>query len=375
MAHTIIDMADQEVRDEVSREFQLWGLRVPASALSLLSERIRTPVADNQRVLEVSDLSTKFKTPDGVVHAVNNVSFELREGEFLGVVGESGSGKSVTMMSLLRLIPMPPGIIASGEATFDNEDLLQMDIESLRKVRGGRIGFIFQDPMTSLNPVLTVGMQIMESLKLHQGMRNEEARARALELIKLVGIPAAETRLKSYPHELSGGMRQRVMIALALACDPEILIADEPTTALDVTIQAQIIEIVRDLREQLGSAVIWITHDLAVIAGLADRVLVMYGGQIVEEAQVEELYAGPQHPYTRGLLASLPRLDERTKLVSIKGQPPSLYETPQSCSFAPRCLYAFERCTTDNPSLAPISETHSVACWWDIDNDRPRHGT
>lgn len=331
-------------------------------------------MTDSQQVLAVTDLSTKFDTQDGVVHAVNHISFELREGEFLGVVGESGSGKSVTMMSLLRLIPMPPGIIASGEAIFDNEDLLQMDLDNLREVRGGRIGFIFQDPMTSLNPVLTVGLQIMESLKLHQGMKDKEAEARALELIKLVGIPAAETRLKNYPHELSGGMRQRVMIAVALACNPEVLIADEPTTALDVTIQAQIIEIIRDLREKLGTAVIWITHDLAVIAGLADRVLVMYGGEIVEEALVDELYAKPQHPYTQGLLGSLPRLDERTKLVNIQGQPPSLYSPPESCSFAPRCPYAYERCETENPTLGSMSDTHSVACWWDIENDRPRYG-
>jgi oligopeptide/dipeptide ABC transporter ATP-binding protein len=309
-----------------------------------------------------------------MVHAVNGVSFSLKKGEFLGVVGESGSGKSVTMMSMLRLIPIPPGIIASGEAIFDDSDLLQMDIDELRRVRGGRIGFIFQDPMTSLNPVLTVGLQIKESLKLHQGMSENEADARAEELIDLVGIPAAKQRLKSYPHELSGGMRQRVMIAVALACNPEVLIADEPTTALDVTIQAQIIEIIRDLREKLNTAVIWITHDLAVIAGLADRVLVMYGGQIVEEALVDELYANPQHPYTRGLLGSLPRLDERTKLVNIQGQPPSLYEVPDSCSFAPRCPYAYERCETDDPKLGPISDTHSVACWWDIENDRPRYG-
>jgi oligopeptide/dipeptide ABC transporter ATP-binding protein len=330
-------------------------------------------VSEAQTVLEVTDLKTRFDTQDGTVHAVNGVSFELKRGEFLGVVGESGSGKSVTMMSLLRLIPMPPGRIETGEAMFAEEDLLQLDMEALRGVRGGKIGFIFQDPMTSLNPVLTVGDQIMESLQLHQDMSDKEAEARAEELIKLVEIPAAKQRLKNYPHELSGGMRQRVMIAVALACNPQILIADEPTTALDVTIQAQIIEIVRDLREKLGSAVIWITHDLAVIAGLADRVLVMYGGQIVEEAPVNELYAKPQHPYTKGLLGSLPRLDERTKLVNIKGQPPSLYQAPASCSFAPRCPYAYDRCRQENPLLSPISETHRVACWWDMDNDRPRY--
>lgn len=332
-------------------------------------------MAGSNVVLDVDNLTTRFDTQDGMVHAVNNVSFQLRQGEFLGVVGESGSGKSVTMLSLLRLIPMPPGIIPSGQAMFDNEDLLLMEIDALRQVRGGRIGFIFQDPMTSLNPVLTVGLQIKETLRLHQGMDDKQAEARALELIELVGIPAAETRLKNHPHELSGGMRQRVMIAAALACNPEILIADEPTTALDVTIQAQIIEIIHDLREKLDSAVVWITHDLAVIAGLADRVLVMYGGEIVEEALVSELYARPRHPYTQGLLGSLPRLDERAKLVNIGGQPPSLYQPPDRCSFAPRCPYAHDKCDTDNPALTPISETHSVACWWDTERDRPRYGS
>ncbi|HEX6220923.1 MAG TPA: ABC transporter ATP-binding protein, partial [Acidimicrobiia bacterium] len=260
-----------------------------------------------------------------MVHAVNGVSFNLKRGEFLGVVGESGSGKSVTMMSLLRLIPMPPGEIVAGEADFGGDDLLTIDDERLRDIRGGRIGFIFQDPMTSLNPVLTVGFQINESLRLHTGLTEAERRPRAKELLDLVGIPDAEARLKNYPHELSGGMRQRVMIAMALACDPEILIADEPTTALDVTIQAQIIQIIRDLREKLGTAVIWITHDLAVVAGLADRVLVMYGGQIVEEAPVADLYANPQHPYTEGLLGALPRLDQKGQdLINIKGQPPNL---------------------------------------------------
>ncbi|MGD2043457.1 MAG: ABC transporter ATP-binding protein, partial [Acidimicrobiia bacterium] len=257
-----------------------------------------------------------------MVHAVNGVSFELRQGEFLGVVGESGSGKSVTMMSLLRLIPMPPGEIVSGEAMFGDDDLLTIDLDRLRQIRGGKVGFIFQDPMTSLNPVLTVGLQITESLRLHTDLPEKQHLPRAKELLDLVGIPDAQARLKNYPHELSGGMRQRVMIAMALACDPEILIADEPTTALDVTIQAQIIEIIRDLREKLGTAVIWITHDLGVIAGLADRVLVMYGGQIVEEALVGDLYANPQHPYTEGLLGSLPRLDQKgQELVNIKGTP------------------------------------------------------
>jgi oligopeptide transport system ATP-binding protein len=327
-------------------------------------------------VLEVKDLRTQFDTQDGMVHAVNDVSFELRRGEFLGVVGESGSGKSVTMMSLLRLIPMPPGEIVSGEANFGDQDLLSIDIDELRKVRGGKVGFIFQDPMTSLNPVLTVGNQIIEALRLHTDLSEKECRPRAKQLLDLVGIPDAEARLRNYPHELSGGMRQRVMIAMALACDPEILIADEPTTALDVTIQAQIIQIVRDLREKLGTAVIWITHDLGVVAGLADRVLVMYGGQIVEEAPVVDLYSNPQHPYTEGLLGSLPRLDQKgQELVNIKGTPPNLYEFPTFCPFSPRCPYVMDKCREENPPLFDIGHGRKTACWWDMEHDRPRYGS
>lgn len=326
-------------------------------------------------VLEVNDLRTQFDTQDGMVHAVNGVSFELREGEFLGVVGESGSGKSVTMMSVLRLIPMPPGEIVSGEAAFGDQDLLAIDIEELRQIRGGKIGFIFQDPMTSLNPVLTVGYQITESLRLHTDLSEKERRPKAAQLLDLVGIPDSNARLDNYPHELSGGMRQRVMIAMALACDPEILIADEPTTALDVTIQAQIIEIVRELREKLGTAVIWITHDLGVIAGLADRVIVMYGGQIVEEAPVKPIYAQPLHPYTEGLLGSLPRLDQKgQELVNIKGSPPNLYELPRSCPFAPRCPYVMDKCREENPPLMDLGAGRKAACWWDLENDRPRYG-
>jgi oligopeptide/dipeptide ABC transporter ATP-binding protein len=330
-------------------------------------------VSQGSPVLEVSDLTTRFNTQDGVVHAVNGVSFDLNEGEFLGVVGESGSGKSVTMMSLLRLIPMPPGEIVEGSAMFEGRDLITLDLEDLRSVRGGQIGFIFQDPLTSLNPVLTVGYQLDESLKLHTDIPDDERPAKSQALLELVGIPAARQRLENYPHELSGGMRQRVMIAMALACSPQVIIADEPTTALDVTIQAQIIEIVKDLREKLGTAVIWITHDLGVIAGLADRVIVMYGGQVVEEAAVGDLYARPKHPYTRGLLGSVPRLDQKgTKLVNIKGQPPSLWEKPTSCSFAPRCPYVFDKCRQENPPLTEIEPGHKAACFWDIDNGRPR---
>lgn len=331
----------------------------------------------SESVLSVSDLTTRFNTLDGVVHAVNGVSFELRPGEFLGVVGESGSGKSVTMMSLLKLIPMPPGEIIGGSAMFGGEDLLQMKREALRKVRGGQIGFIFQDPMTSLNPVLTIGKQLSEPLILHRGASRKEAKKRAAELLELVGLPDAEQRLKSYPHELSGGMRQRVMIAMALACEPQVIIADEPTTALDVTIQAQIIETVRELREKLGTAVIWITHDLGVVAGLADRVIVMYGGEIVEQAPVGRLYAHPSHPYTEGLLESVPRLDQKgQELASIPGQPPSLYAEPVGCSFAPRCKYAFDRCLTENPVLTEIgkpSDEHSIKCWWNIAEGKERY--
>ena len=331
----------------------------------------------SESVLDVSDLTTRFNTQDGVVHAVNGVSFELRAGEFLGVVGESGSGKSVTMMSLLKLIPMPPGEIIDGTAEFDGEDLLHIDGPSLRRVRGGRIGFIFQDPMTSLNPVLTIGKQLSEPLIRHRGATKKEARQRALELLDLVGIPDAAQRLKSYPHELSGGMRQRVMIAMALTCEPEIIIADEPTTALDVTIQAQIIETVRELREKLGTAVIWITHDLGVVAGLADRVVVMYGGEIVEQAPVARLYAHPSHPYTEGLLESVPRLDQKgQELASIPGQPPSLFAEPVGCSFAARCKYAFDRCHVENPTLTEIGDPvdeHFVKCWWDIAEGKERY--
>ena len=329
-------------------------------------------MAVNNTVLEVDGLTTRFDTADATVHAVNGVGFQLRAGEFLGVVGESSSGKSVTMMSLLGLIPTPPGRVDAGTAMFEDYDLLQLKPEALRKVRGGKIGFIFQDPMTSLNPVLTVGRQITESLDLHTDLDKQQKKARAVELLEIVGIPDAEQRLKAYPHELSGGMRQRVVIAIALACNPEIIIADEPTTALDVTIQAQIIDQIRELRQTLGTAVIWITHDLGVIAGLADRVVVMYGGRIVEQAPVKPLYASPQHPYTVGLLASLPRLDRDDDLVSIPGTPPNLFNEPTGCSFAPRCQHAFDRCTQEIPPLVTVGEEHEVACFFDIDKGEPR---
>lgn len=319
-------------------------------------------------VLDVQRLEVTFKTLDGNVHAVNGVSFGLREGESLGVVGESGCGKSVTMLSILRLIPSPPSRVAGGNVMFMGNDLLRMSSEEMRHIRGAQIGMIFQDPMTSLNPVLTMERQLIEPLELHLGMSRNQARSRAAELLEMVGIPNAKDRLKDHPHQFSGGMRQRVMIAMALACNPQILIADEPTTALDVTIQAQIMDLVRRLRDELGMALIWITHDLGVVAGLAQRVLVMYGGFIIEEAPVKELFANPLHPYTLGLLGSLPRVDEKNhqRLVSIEGLPPVLYEKPDHCPFAPRCKYALERCWNENPPLLTRDPQHKVACWVDV---------
>lgn len=323
------------------------------------------PRPPQSTVLEVNDLNTIFRTRDGEVHAVNHVDFSLATGELLGVVGESGSGKSVTMMSLLKLLPSPPAEIVSGEILFEGRDVLKMSDDELRELRGGDIGFIFQDPMTSLNPVFTVGYQLTEALREHLNISKKEARKRAASLLAKVGIAQPEQRLKDFPHQFSGGMRQRVMIAMALACEPKVLIADEPTTALDVTIQAQILELVRDLRRDQGMGIIWITHDLGVVAGIADRVIVMYGGQIVEHATVEALFKDPRHPYTRALLAAMPSVDaERTeKLHSIAGQPPSLNKRPASCSFAPRCEHAFGRCVEENPPLIETSERHQVACW------------
>jgi len=325
-------------------------------------------------ILDVQGLETTFKTPDGIVHAVNGVSFGLAEGETLGVVGESGCGKSVTMLSVLGLIASPPGKVIAGKAFFSGQDLLKMSKEEIRHVRGAQIGMVFQDPMTSLNPVLTIGKQLEEPLMLHIGMTKNQARERAAELLSMVGIPNAKDRLNDYPHQYSGGMRQRVMIAMALSCSPQILIADEPTTALDVTIQAQIMDLVKRLRDELGMAIIWITHDLGVVAGLAQRVLVMYGGFIIEESPVKELFAHPEHPYTIGLLGSLPRVDEkeRTKLFSIEGQPPVLYQKPQACPFAPRCKWVIDRCWNENPPLLEVGPEHRAACWVDTKTGRPR---
>ncbi len=320
------------------------------------------------RLLEVKGLETRFFTQDGVVHAVNGISYYLDEGETLALVGESGCGKSVGVMSLLRLIPMPPGKITGGEVWFENKDLLKMTDDEIRQVRGNRIAMIFQDPMTSLNPVLTIGFQIAEALTLHMGMDKAAARKRTVELLELVGIPKAADRLDDYPHQFSGGMRQRVMIAMGLSCNPQLLIADEPTTALDVTIQAQITDLVKRLRDEIGMAIIWITHDLGVVAGLADRVIVMYAGFIVEEAAVKEVYANPRHPYTVGLLGSLPRLDAQRihRLTSIEGLPPDLIDLPAGCPFYARCKYRIERCITENPPLEPVAPGHKIACWVDV---------
>ena len=319
-------------------------------------------------LIEVRNLQTQFFTQDGIVHAVNGISYEVAEGETVAIVGESGSGKSVGVMSLIRLIPEPPGKIVNGEVNFDGQDLLKLKEEELRQIRGNRIAMIFQDPMTSLNPVLTIGRQITEALELHLNMNREESRSRAIELLELVGIPDAGPRLDDYPHQFSGGMRQRVMIAMGLSCNPQLLIADEPTTALDVTIQAQIVDLVTRLQTELGMAIIWITHDLGVVAGLADRVLVMYAGFIVEEGPVDVIYGQPRHPYTLGLLRSIPRLDlgRQKRLIPIEGLPPDLLDPAQSCPFAPRCPFVIDKCLEENPPLMSINSVRKSACWVDL---------
>ncbi|MEJ5310199.1 MAG: ABC transporter ATP-binding protein [Anaerolineae bacterium] len=330
-------------------------------------------MAGTQHLLEVKNLTTRFHTEDGVVHAVNDVSYTLNEGDTLGVVGESGCGKSVHALSIMRLIQIPPGEIAGGEVIFRGRDLLKLSDDDMRKVRGAEIAMIFQDPMTSLNPVKTVGFQIMEALMLHKGMDKASARERTVELLTLVGIPEAAQRVDDYPHQFSGGMRQRAMIAMGLSCDPSILIADEPTTALDVTIQAQIIDLVKRLQHKFGMTVIWITHDLGVVAGLARRVNVMYAGRIIESGPVKEIYANPHHPYTVGLLGSLPSHGGRTsaRLFSIPGEPPDLVGLPPGCAFAPRCQYQTPRCFKETPSLEEVGLGHTAACW---EKDKVRRG-
>ena len=333
-------------------------------------------------ILDVNNLVTRFYSTDGVVHAINGVSFQLEAGETLGVVGESGSGKSVTMMSLVGLIPSPPGKIEEGQAIFEGNgqglDLLKLSDRELRRVRGGKIGFIFQDPISSLNPVMTIGQQIAESMEEHLGFGSNKARQHSIELLNRVGIPDAERRYDAYPHQFSGGMRQRVMIAIAMACRPQIVIADEPTTALDVTVQAQIVELIKELQQEMGVAVVWISHDLGVVAGMADRVLVMYGGTVVENALVDDLYENPKHPYTLGLLRAIPAVDETgtevvtERLESIEGSPPDLLRPLDRCPFAPRCKFAIERCWQEPPPLISVGVQHLAACFYDVDNNRPR---
>ncbi len=319
------------------------------------------------KLLEVNNLKTHFRTREGWVHAVDGVSFHIDQGEKLGVVGESGCGKSVTAMSIMRLILQPPGEIIDGSIIFGDQDLLTLPESTMRKVRGKQIGMIFQDPLTSLNPVLTIGYQIREVLQLHLGLTSQQAKMRAIELLREVGIPEAERRLNSYPHQFSGGMRQRVMIAIALACRPQLIIADEPTTALDVTVQAQILELINSISTEYSSAVMLITHDLGVVAGMTDRVIVMYAGHVVEMAATDELFANPRHPYTLGLLASVPRLDEgrQETLTPIEGSPPDLLHPPPGCPFAPRCIFATNQCQSA-PPLRSVGPHHVAACWYDI---------
>jgi oligopeptide transport system ATP-binding protein len=315
-------------------------------------------------LLSVTDLRTSFFTSRGEVQAVRGVSFELRPGEILGIVGESGSGKSITCMSLLGLLKAN-GKVVAGSALFEGQDLLKLDDRDLRKLRGDEIGMIFQDPMTSLNPTLSVGEQVIETILRHRSISRDDARKRAIELFELVRIPSAAKRLRSYPHEFSGGMRQRVMIAIALSCDPKLLIADEPTTALDVTIQRQILALLKELQSRLGMAVILITHDLGVIAETADRVLVMYGGMVMEEAPVRSIFARPSHPYTNGLLASIPdlRTGAHQRLTPIPGSPPDMRRPPDGCPFAPRCSHAMAQCVAALPPIYEVEAGHGSRCW------------
>ena len=317
------------------------------------------------KLLEVKNLTTQFFTTSGVVQAVDNVSFDIDEGETVAVVGESGCGKSVSALSILRLIPWPPGKIVGGSIHFGGKDLLALSDEEIRKIRGREISMVFQEPMTSLNPVLSIGLQLTETMEHHLGISNREAHQKAVELLGMVGISEPERRLSQYPHHLSGGMRQRVMIALALSCEPKLIIADEPTTALDVTIQAQILELMKNLTKQMGVALIVITHNLGVVARYADRVNVMYAGKLVEMGQAREIYHDPHHPYTLGLLASVPRMDQPrgTRLIPIDGQPPDLTLLDSGCAFRPRCRFAVDQCATEIPSLQTVDNEHASACW------------
>lgn len=324
------------------------------------------------KILEIKNLITRFYTPEGVVHAVNGVNLDLFKGHTLGIVGESGCGKSVTMMSALRLIPSPPGKIEEGSVIYGNQDLLKLNDRDICDVRGSKISMIFQDPMTCLNPVFTINNQISESLIRHLKITKKEAEERVVELLEMVGIPSPRQRAKDYPHQFSGGMRQRVMIAMALACNPEVLIADEPTTALDVTIQAQIVDLVLKLRDTLGMSVIWITHDLGVVSEVAHQIIVMYGGFVIEDLLVDDLFTNSLHPYTIGLVNSLPNLDgssRKQKLDTIPGTPPLLLSKPQTCPFMPRCKFADQICSNKIPPLLSVGENHKVACWKHIINE------
>lgn len=316
-------------------------------------------------ILQVKDLKTYFKLDEGLLKAVDGVSFDLRKGETLGIVGESGSGKSVTNLAVMKLIPVPPGRIAGGEVLFQGKDLLKMPDDEIRTIRGNKISMIFQDPMTSLNPFLRISTQMIETIVLHQGMTKKDAKDKSIEMLKLAGIPSPEKRIDNYPHQFSGGMRQRVMIAMALSCNPEVLIADEPTTALDVTIQAQILELIKDLTARLRTAVILITHSLGVVAGMCDNINVMYAGRIVERGSADEIFGDPKHPYTQGLIKSVPRLDKVTqqRLFSIKGQPPNVINLPDCCPFYPRCERALDVCKIKYPAVTTLSKGRDVACW------------
>jgi oligopeptide transport system ATP-binding protein len=319
-------------------------------------------------ILEVKDLRTYFFGHEGTVKAVDGVSFDVQEGETLGLVGESGCGKSVSALSILRLIPNPPGEIVDGEVFFEGRDLLKLSDEEIRKVRGNRIAMIFQEPMTSLNPVLTIGRQIAEPMEVHRNMPLKKALEKAKELLGKVQIADSGTRVRDYPHQFSGGMRQRAMIAMGLGCNPRLIIADEPTTALDVTVQAQLLELLKNLTRDFSMALIIITHNLGVVARYADRVNVMYAGKIVEKGSAWDIYENPMHPYTIGLMASVPQLDQdvKKKLVPIRGQPPNLANVPEGCAFHPRCTYAVERCRQERPQLISVGQNHERACWVDV---------
>ena len=319
---------------------------------------------NTETVLEVEDLRTYFRTRWGTVKAVDGISFDLRRGETLGIVGESGCGKSVTMLSLIRLIPIPPGRIVSGKITLDGEDILQVSENEMAKIRGSKIALIIQDPMTSLNPVFSIGNQVEEAIRIHQDIPKRAVTAKALEVLRKVNIPAAESRVKDYPHQMSGGMRQRVVGAIGISCQPQVLIADEPTTSLDVTIQAQYLKLLKDIQKESDLAIIFITHDFGIVAKMCDRVAVMYAGRIVEHGSVRDIFNHPSHPYTEALLASVPKMDQDVdRLYSIEGQPPPLHDLPVGCAFADRCPVVMDKCRAEYPNKFAVAEGHTASCW------------